>query len=406
MAEVVGTIASAVTLAGLFKLCIEVFDIVRTSKNQAIDLQKLNLKLSIEKCRLWTWGQAMGLTQNLAPDSPQPLDQCQFISVVEESLSFILSLFNDSQALSTKYGCRKLLQDDESLPPQGVDTPGPIQYLSQSFDNFKVKSLNKLKQVRFVQKSYWVIHDSKKFAFLISEAKALIDGLQDVTKNLTSLAGQDRILRSRITTINDVGTLDMVAEVCEKDHPRISDAASTKADAISLSTTFKRDISNWADDIEDSGSETETIEAIESWTTTEMKHKLFALLKSSRERAAANKAFAREQQTSEMISEAANQPVAPTTYQSDIESNENILQEIATVSMDEDYMDELRAIEQWFRVLSDAERACAFYTLAQQLGDGHIMFFSTFFQYKAAEVTKKRQKMPVRGLEDLPLSKR
>ena len=120
MVEVVGAIASAVTLAGLFKLCIEVFDIVRTSKNQGIDLQKLNLKLNIEKCRLWTWGQAMGLTQNPAPDSPQPLDQCQFISVVEESLGFILALFNDSQALSTKYGCRKLLQDNESVPPQGV----------------------------------------------------------------------------------------------------------------------------------------------------------------------------------------------------------------------------------------------------------------------------------------------
>lgn len=56
MAGIIGTTASAVSLAALFKLSIEGFDMVQTAKNQAVDLKKLTLKLSIEKCRLWTWG--------------------------------------------------------------------------------------------------------------------------------------------------------------------------------------------------------------------------------------------------------------------------------------------------------------------------------------------------------------
>jgi hypothetical protein len=49
MAEIVGTIASALTLAGLFKLCIESFDVIHTLQTQGTDLQKLSFKLRIEK---------------------------------------------------------------------------------------------------------------------------------------------------------------------------------------------------------------------------------------------------------------------------------------------------------------------------------------------------------------------
>ena len=52
MAEIVGTFASAVTLATLFKSCIQAFDLIHTSQNQATDLKKLTLRLNIEKCRL------------------------------------------------------------------------------------------------------------------------------------------------------------------------------------------------------------------------------------------------------------------------------------------------------------------------------------------------------------------
>src|SRR5215469_727963 len=301
MAEVVGTIASALTLAGLFKLCIEAFDVVQTAKNQAVDLKKLTLKLNIEKCRLWIWGQAMGLTQHLPPDSPKPLDNYPFPAVIEESLDLIVGLFNDSETLRAKYGCRNLQERGEPLSLLGVGTPGPTERLSMSFDNFRVRNVSKMKPAGFVQKGSWIIHDRKKFELLISEVKDLIDGLQDITKDVATLEGQDRIIRSRITTIDDVETLDMVAEVCEKDHPRFSDAASTKAEAISLSTTFKHNIFDWVNTIEDSHSDTDTIDAIESLTTTEMKHKLFSLLKNRRNLVAANEAAVQQDDTNEQL---------------------------------------------------------------------------------------------------------
>lgn len=196
----------------------------------------------------------------------------------------------------------------------------------------------------------------------------MIDGLQDITKDIASLAGQDRIMRSSITTINDVETLGIVAEVCEKDHPRLSNATSTKADAISLPTTFKRDISDWADTAEDSDSDAETVDAIESWTATEMKHKLFSLLKTRRDRVAANESAVQQDNPDEQSTEQSTQQEpevaaseSPPITISDIEDNERILEDMAAANLDLDFQDELEAINQWFRVLSDAERVALYY---------------------------------------------
>lgn len=63
MAEVVGVLASAMTLVGVFKLCLQAFEIIRTYKKQELDLKKLTLRLTIKRCRLNNWGKAMGLTE-------------------------------------------------------------------------------------------------------------------------------------------------------------------------------------------------------------------------------------------------------------------------------------------------------------------------------------------------------
>lgn len=51
---------------------------------------------------------------------------------------------------------------------------------------------------------------------------------------------------------------------------------------------------------------------------------------------------------------------------SDINSMEALLEETAQATLDQDFKDELSAIEQWFRVLSSAERTASLYALLQQ----------------------------------------
>lgn len=64
----------------------------------------------------------------------------------------------------------------------------------------------------------------------------------------------------------------------------------------------------------------------------------------------------------------------------DLELYQSTLEEMAEVSLDVNFKDELNAIEQWFEVLSVGERTAALYALLQQTTPVQIRFFITVLQ--------------------------
>lgn len=64
----------------------------------------------------------------------------------------------------------------------------------------------------------------------------------------------------------------------------------------------------------------------------------------------------------------------------DLELYQGTLEEMAAVSLDKNFKDELSAIEQWFSVLSVGERTAALYALLQQTTPVQIRFFITVLQ--------------------------
>lgn len=87
-----------------------------------------------------------------------------------------------------------------------------------------------------------------------------------------------------------------------------------------------------------------------------------------------------------------NQPLGPGSAEADsqdkiaqqwiadIDQYETTLEEMAAATLDQDFKDELSAIEQWFRVLSEAERTAALYALLQQTTQVQIRFFIQVLQ--------------------------
>ncbi|KAJ2718573.1 Flap-structured DNA-binding and RNA-binding protein [Coemansia sp. Benny D115] len=59
---------------------------------------------------------------------------------------------------------------------------------------------------------------------------------------------------------------------------------------------------------------------------------------------------------------------------------EEMLEEMAEVSLDPVFKDELNAIDQWFSVVSEAERTAALYSLMQHCSDLQVRFFITILQ--------------------------
>lgn len=64
---------------------------------------------------------------------------------------------------------------------------------------------------------------------------------------------------------------------------------------------------------------------------------------------------------------------------------ESTLEEMAAASLDSNFKDELSAIEQWFRVLSEAERTAALYSLLQSATSLQTRFFITVLQQMARQ---------------------
>lgn len=64
----------------------------------------------------------------------------------------------------------------------------------------------------------------------------------------------------------------------------------------------------------------------------------------------------------------------------DLQHYEATLEEMATAALDQNFKEELSAIEQWFRVLSEAERTAALYSLLQESTQVQIRFFITVLQ--------------------------
>lgn len=244
MAELIGAIASGITIAALLKTCLDAFELFEVAKNTDTDLQCLIIRLTMEKCRLYTWGQAMGLVTPPATGQERPLDSSPFQNLARAALEQILRLLNDSARIQSRYGCETV------LVPARDDSIGPLADLAASFDHFTVLGQSRqppFAKNRLFSKTRWAIKDRKKFAELIIEVRSFVDGLQEITKSVFTVARQEGMLRFGIQQIISLDTLEIVAEACQNDYPDISDAVSIKMDVMTIGTSRKREIKDWAD---------------------------------------------------------------------------------------------------------------------------------------------------------------
>lgn len=156
-----------------------------------------------------------------------------------DTLNLILRLFRDGDKLCTAYGCsiyneriERTARLDESSSEISKKAK---ENLARSFSCFRVyDSVRPTSKPSMTNKAKWVIRDRQKFSELIQEVRNLINGLIDITKPLSTAARQEGMLRYKIQQIKDLDTLSLVSEVCQRDYPDVSDAATIKLDALTI----------------------------------------------------------------------------------------------------------------------------------------------------------------------------
>lgn len=97
MAEVNGLISGSITLVKLFHVTIQVFDIVNTGRTYSSEIHILCSQLQIERVRLISWGELIGLTEihgiGLQVKSDDRIYQPQCCHAIAHHLNRLLELF-------------------------------------------------------------------------------------------------------------------------------------------------------------------------------------------------------------------------------------------------------------------------------------------------------------------------
>ncbi|KAK4159786.1 prion-inhibition and propagation-domain-containing protein [Cladorrhinum sp. PSN259] len=290
MAEAVGAAASILTLLGLFKGCVDAFELIRAAKNQEKDFERLALALAMQQCRLKEWGRSMGLAEANDNSQISPrrklLDQFEDRDLVQQALQQISDLLTDSAHMSRRYDGQQFEASIGDGPQPPLDftfqTPPAVSKLTAAFKRFNAPStkldINTSEMGALKRKTFWVLRDRKKYTELVAEVRTLVDALEHVTKGLVSLEQQEELVISQINNINDIETLELITEICEVDHPALSSAASIRAEVISMATARREEICCWIDD----AMATEQpilreVEAIESWDITKLREQYLTL---------------------------------------------------------------------------------------------------------------------------------
>ncbi|KAH8807304.1 prion-inhibition and propagation-domain-containing protein [Xylogone sp. PMI_703] len=246
MAEIIGVVSGTITLCTLLKTCLDAFDMIKEGKAQELTFRKLLVRLNIERVRLYTWGEAAGLTYSPSTKKPNIIGN---ETVVKDALEIITRLLLDAGKIQARYGC--LEADSGDLDDEAAMAQGPVVHLVAPFSHADITAETKVtsKGKEFLSKTRWVIHDKDKFEDLIQEIKTYVDGIYSITKPLSIIAAAEQSAKYGLYKIEDVKTLEMVSVACQVDYPSFSDTASLKVELLSQTSSRKDEIRSWINKI-------------------------------------------------------------------------------------------------------------------------------------------------------------
>ncbi|KAI1080141.1 hypothetical protein F5B20DRAFT_115802 [Whalleya microplaca] len=206
------------------------------------------------------------------------VDNFEFRSVVQDALQMILNLLTDSEHLSRKYGGLQIRINDEPRSAIKYEKLTSISKLLEAFKRFKIhdSACDSMDDVK--RRSLWVFKDRKKYENLITELRTLIDAVENVTKDLVDQQRQQSLFISRINTISDVRTLNLLTEICEVDHPAFSDAASIRAEVVSMTTTQQANVADWIPTTTSTQMPDNLTEDMDLWDLGDFRQRYLALL--------------------------------------------------------------------------------------------------------------------------------
>ncbi|KAL9607204.1 MAG: hypothetical protein Q9167_007860 [Letrouitia subvulpina] len=225
MAEAAGLDLGAVSLAGLFTICVEYLDYIDIAQNHGRDFELSMTKLILLKAKLNTWGRSLQVTNEGQENTVLRDHWKEEQENVGRCLVGIKTIFEEADKMESRYGLRPLPADADIISlSQGQASNAFVQIETV----FRSKLLRRQEKLSILQKTRWAIRDKKRFDAMIAELAFLINGLVDLCERLQALELQQKLLRVEIQAITDADSI------------RLMEQASDQLQAIARSRTIER----------------------------------------------------------------------------------------------------------------------------------------------------------------------
>lgn len=255
--EPVSLSIGAVGLISLLTTCVECFEYIDAAKACGRDLELLTTKFSIEKARLLIWGESVGISSTNATGSNK-VESPHFRPIVEKILNCIRMLFEDTNALTVRYGLKPMSNDASSpslalaRPSASGETLGLPLRLKASYIRFKSRIEQNHKQTTTSKKTKWAIRDRQKFMSLVEDIHQFINGLEAITDSVEMATKRAALVREELSTVEDPEDLRLIAEASAGGNQQWSDAASIALRASVSGASHDVRIMEWMNAVSDS----------------------------------------------------------------------------------------------------------------------------------------------------------
>ncbi|KAF2008308.1 hypothetical protein BU24DRAFT_138462, partial [Aaosphaeria arxii CBS 175.79] len=178
--EAGGLAVGVIALAGLFNNAVDCFEYVQLGYSFGTNFQTSLLKLDHARLRLSRWGQAVGLSGDLADaESLQEATvQKEDIGNAEKVLGQILDLFMEAERISAKYKA-SVKSDDSALTI--LDVQADMNELGRSLhEKMRNLSIKRQNKTLLRQKVKWALYEEKHFKRLIEDIVDLVAALPEI----------------------------------------------------------------------------------------------------------------------------------------------------------------------------------------------------------------------------------
>ena len=256
MTDVAGLVLG---VAALWQTCVQIFDVVESGRRYGIDYELLRVKLEVERIRLFNWGEAIGLSDNVnrsdigtagpsrvfAASRPDVrLRKEDVNSTVTRLLGCIQHLFENSEQMQNTYGLRPatpLVETQNTTTIAGSSNQFVLgAVFRKSYESLKRNARDRQRNTTIARRTLWAIHDKKKFQAMVVEIRGFNDSLESLFPGSRNKIAE--VMRVDLEASENIDELQLLQDATIDDHADISDVASARLEELGAPSTARTEL--------------------------------------------------------------------------------------------------------------------------------------------------------------------